>query len=102
VADLVRTIDLIAPATPVTDREALARALRRLAYGFLFDVNADPLEWRSHARLLIDGCLSRYANEGMNQPGSLTAGQPPVAPMNPPTRAVVQGQDINAGVSTEL
>ena len=59
VADLTQTIEVFAPATSVTDREALGIAMRSLAYGFLFDVRADPLEWRNHARLLIDGCLLR-------------------------------------------
>jgi AcrR family transcriptional regulator len=59
VADLTRTVGVFAPDTSTDDRQALALAMRSLAFGFLFDTHVNTDEWKSHARLLIDGCLSR-------------------------------------------
>ena len=59
VADLTQAIALLSAGTSDAEREALGRAIRSLGLGFLVDPEADLGEWRTQARLLIDGHLAR-------------------------------------------
>ena len=59
VTDLAETLRVLAPEAPQAEREALGRAIRRVALGSMLDERADFAEVRDQLRLLIEGYLAR-------------------------------------------